>query len=98
MTGSVFMNIVGAQQLKDTDGLGGGKSDSYVVVSIEGQDLKDQSVKTKVVDDCLEPIYDHQEALKFEWKDTRLQNDLYSLSIVVKDYDTSFSSDLIGTA
>lgn len=83
------VTVVGARGLRNADWLG--KSDPYCVCEVRGKPDAKSRFQTPVIDDCLEPVWDHAgEIADFGSGD--------ELMFTVMDQDTGGRADLLGKA
>jgi len=80
------VNVIGAQDLRNADYIG--KSDPYCIVKIQGK----SSLKTKVIDDCLNPVWNEEFLVK-----DYVVGDLVEFIIMDQDMWPK-SDDVLGTA
>lgn len=88
-TADLYVTIVAAQGLPNADGALAGKSDPYVVVEVPGR--KRQKFKTKVVNNCLDPVWNYRGVI-YGYRPESV------IEFAVWDKDTFKSDSLLGKA
>ena len=90
-SGTLFVNIVAAKNLKDNDTVG--DSDAFCEVTLSKNANCAKLIKTKTVDDSLNPWWEHHDSFNLNLP----LKELHDINMLFKVYDYDYNSnDLLG--